>query len=65
MNDYLKILQSISFGGVRQYKGSSHQTKDDIKQQQAKHAKSIIQPLNRDGTVNKEYVKEYGEPIIK
>jgi hypothetical protein len=43
----------------KEFKEHSHRSIEDIKRQQYKHCKEIIQP-RADGQVNPEYVKNFG-----
>ena len=44
----------------KKYKEHSRQTIDDIKKNQKRFAKEILQPYKEDGSLNAEYIKTWG-----
>ena len=46
------------------FKGTSHQTVEQIKEQQARHRKDLLQP-RVGGELNMEFLKEYGAKNIR
>ena len=49
----------------KRFKGTSHIPIEEIKKQQNKHKKNLIQPRDRDGELNPEFLHYYGAKNIR
>lgn len=45
---------------MKQFKENSHQKIEDIKKQQAKHKKDLIQPRDENREINEKYLMTHG-----
>lgn len=49
----------------KKYKEHSHQSIEEIKRQQHKYKKDLIQPRDEGGELSQEYLKEYGSKNLR